>query len=151
MVIRLVKEMPITLRMDSSSLNPVSKTLEINRMELVRMVNSHRTDSKVNNLRLPVVGASRDSRVSLDKVLILAVIVDSKASKMVVVHRARDKMVRSEIRPEVINLEEMEVHKVSKMTMDLRHLHKVNLRDLVTVRVIILMAIMTERKLLKML
>ena len=120
MVIRLVKEMPITLRMDS-------KTLEINRMELVRMVNSHRTDSKVNNLRLPVVEASRDSKVSLDKVLILAVIVGNKASKMVVVHR------------------------VSKMAMDLRHLHRVSLKDLVMVRVIILMVIMTERKLLKML
>ena len=135
MVIRQVKEMPITLKMDS-------KTLEINRMELVRVVNS---------LRLPVVEVSRDSKVSLVKDLILAVIVDSKASKMVVVHSARDKTVKSEIRPEGINLEEMEVHKVSKMTMDLRHLHRVSLRDLVMVWVIILMVIMTERKLLKML
>jgi hypothetical protein len=77
--------------------------------------------------------------------------VDSNANKMVVVHRVRDKMVKSEIRPGVINLEEMEVHKVSKMAMDLRHLHRVSLKDLVMVRVIILMVIMTERKLLKML
>ena len=100
MVIRLVKEMPITLRMDkdrvdSNSLNRVSKILEINRTELE---------------------TKWDNKVSQVKVLILAVIVDSKASKMVVVHRA-----------------------------SLRDL------DLVTVKVIILMAIMTERRLLKVL
>ena len=90
-VIRLDKEMPITLRMDkdNSSLRMVSKILEINRMELVRMINC--SNSK-------------------------------EVNKTVVVHQVKDR----------IKLE-MEIHKARVL------------------EVIILMAIMMERKLLKML
>jgi hypothetical protein len=63
-----------------------------------------------------------DSKVSQVKVLILEVMVDSKVNKAVVVHQVKDR----------INLE-MEIHKAKVL------------------EVIILMAIMTERKLLKML
>jgi hypothetical protein len=78
-----------------------------------------------------------DSRVSLVRVLILEVMVDNKANKMATVHQVKDKT-KLEIRLEVISQEEMEVHRVSK-TVDLKVLE-----------MIILMAIMTERKLLKM-
>ena len=141
-VIRLDKEMPITLRMDrdNSSLRVVSKILEINRMELVRMVNS--SNSKAANkdkcLICLELETKWDSKVSQVKVLILEVMVDNKVNKTVVVHQVKDR-IKLEIRPEVISQVEMEVHRVSK-TVDLRVLE-----------VIILMAIMMERKLLKML
>jgi hypothetical protein len=101
--------MPITLRMDkdNSSLRVVSKILEINRTELVRMVNS--SNSKAANkdkcLICLELETKWDSRVSQVKVRIMEVMVDNKVNKMV-------------------NLKVLEM--------------------------IILMAIMTERKLLKM-
>ena len=114
-VIRLDKEMLTTLRMDrdNSSLRVVSKILEINRTELVKMVNS-----------------SNSKEVNKDKCLIcleLETKWDSRVSQ-----------VKDRIKLEISQVE-MEVHRVSK-TVDLRVLV-----------VIILMAIMTERKLLKML
>jgi hypothetical protein len=141
-VIRLDKEMPITLRMDkdNSSLRVVSKILEINRTELVRMVNSSNS-KEVNKDKYLIcleLETKWDSRVSQVKVLILEVMVDNKVNKTVVVHQVKDR-IKLEIRPEVISQVEMEVHRVSK-TVDLRVLV-----------VIILMVIMTERKLLKML
>ena len=141
-VIRLDKEMPITLRMDrdNSSLRVVSKILEINRTELVKMVNS--SNSKVVNKDKRLIclelETKWDSRVSLVRVLILEVMMDNKANKMATVHQVKDKT-KLEIRLEVISQEEMEVHRVSK-TVDLKVLE-----------MIILMAIMTERKLLKIL
>jgi hypothetical protein len=140
-VIRLDKEMLTTLRMDKdSSLRVVSKILEINRTELVKMVNS--SNSKAANkdkcLICLELETKWDSRVSQVKVRILEVMVDNKVNKMVVVHQVKDR-IKLEIRPEVISQVEMEVHRVSK-TVDLRVLV-----------VIILMVIMTERKLLKML
>ena len=141
MVIRLVKEMPITLRMDrdSSSLRIVSKILEINRVVLVRMDNSsNREVNKEICLLCLELETKWDSKVSRVKVLILEEMVDNKVNKTVVVHQVKDR-INLEIRPEVISQVEMEVHRVSK-TVDLRVLE-----------VIILMAIMMERKLLKML
>jgi len=141
-VIRLDKEMPITLKMDrdNSSLRVVSKILEINRTELVRMVNSSNS-KEVNKDKCLIcleLETKWDSKVSQVKVLILEEMVDNKVNKTVVVHQVKDR-IKLEIRPEVISQVEMEVHRVSK-TVDLRVLV-----------VIILMAIMTERKLLKML
>ena len=141
-VIRLDKEMPITLRMDkdNSSLRVVSKILEINRTELVKMVNS--SNSKAANkdkcLICLELETKWDSKVSQVKVLILEEMVDNKVNKTVVVHQVKER-IKLEIRPEVISQEELEVRRVSKM---------VNLKVL---EVIILIAIMTERKLLKML
>jgi hypothetical protein len=125
-VIRLDKEMPITLRMDrdNSSLRVVSKILEINRTELVRMVNSSNS-KEVNKDKCLIcleLETKWDSKVSQVKVLILEVMVDNKVNKTVMVHQVKDR----------IKLE-MEIHKVKVL------------------EVIILMAIMTERKLLKML
>ena len=142
MVIRLDKEMPITLRMDkdNSSLRVVSKILEINRMELVKMVNSSNS-KEVNKDKCLIcleLETKWDSKVSQVKVLILEEMVDNKVNKTVVVHQVKDR-IKLEIRPEVISQEELEVRRVSKT---------VNLKVL---EVIILMAIMTERKLLKML
>ena len=140
-VIRLDKEMPITLRMDkdNSSLRVVSKILEINRTELVKMVNS--SNSKAANKDICLICLELEtkwgSRVSQVKVRILEVMVDNKVNKTVVVHQVKDR-IKLEIRPEVISQVEMEVHRVSK-TVDLRVLV-----------VIILTVIMTERKLLKM-
>ena len=125
-VIRLDKEMPITLRMDrdNSSLKVVSKILEINRTELVRMVNSSNS-KEVNKDKCLIcleLETKWDSKVSRVRVRILEVMVDNKVNKMVVVHQ-----VKNRIRPE------MEIHKVKVL------------------EVIILTAIMMERKLLKML
>lgn len=122
-VIRLDKEMPITLR-----------------MELVRMVNSSNS-KEVNKDKCLIcleLETKWDSKVSQAKVLILEEMVDNKVNKTVVVHQVKDR-IKLEIRPEVISQVEMEVEWVSK-TVDLRVLV-----------VIILMVIMTERKLLKML
>ena len=126
MVIRLVKEMPITLRMDkdNSSIRVVSKILEINRTELVRMVNSSNS-KEVNKDKCLIcleLETKWDSKVSQVKVLILEEMVDNKVNKTVVVHQAKDR----------IKLE-MEIHKAKVL------------------EAIILMAIMMERKLLKML
>jgi len=126
MVIRLDKEMPITLRMDkdNSSLRVVSKILEINRTELVRMVNSSNS-KEVNKDKCLIcleLETKWDSKVSQVKVLILEEMVDNKVNKTVVVHQAKDR----------IKLE-MEIHKAKVL------------------EAIILMAIMMERKLLKML
>ena len=125
-VIRLDKEMPITLRMDkdNSSLRVVSKILEINRTELVRMVNSSNS-KEVNKDKCLIcleLETKWDSRVSQVKVRILEVMVDNKVNKTVVVYRDKDR----------IKLE-MEIHKAKEL------------------EAIILMAIMMERKLLKML
>jgi hypothetical protein len=125
---------------DNSSLRVVSKILEINRTELVRMVNSSNS-KEVNKDKYLIcleLETKWDSRVSQVKVLILEVMVDNKVNKTVVVHQVKDR-IKLEIRPEVISQVEMEVHRVSK-TADLRVLV-----------VIILTVIMTERKLLKML
>ena len=126
MVIRLDKEMPITLRMDrdNSSLRVVSKILEINRTELVRMVNSSNS-KEVNKDKCLIcleLETKWDSKVSRVKVLILEEMVDNKVNKTVMVHQAKDR----------IKLE-MEIHKAKVL------------------EAIILMAIMMERKLLKML
>ena len=126
MVIRLDKEMPITLRMDrdNSSLRVVNKILEINRTELVRMVNSSNSKgvNKDKCLICLELETKWDSKVSQVKVLILEEMVDNKVNKTVVVHQAKDR----------IKLE-MEIHKAKVL------------------EAIILMAIMMERKLLKML
>ena len=125
-VIRLDKEMLTILRMDrdNRSLRVVSKILEINRTELVRMVNS--SNSKAANkdkcLICLELETKWDSKVSQVKVLILEEMVDNKVNKTVVVHQAKDR----------IKLE-MEIHKAKVL------------------EAIILMAIMMERKLLKML
>ena len=125
-VIRLDKEMPITLRMDkdNSSLRMVSKILEINRMELVRMINfsNSKEDNKDKCLICLELETRWDSKVNPVKVLILKEMVDNKVNKTVVVHQVKDR----------IKLE-MEIHKTRVL------------------EVIILMAIMMERKLLKML
>lgn len=125
-VIRLDKEMLTTLRMDrdNSSLRVVSKILEINRTELVRMVNSSNS-KEVNKDKCLIcleLETKWDSRISQVKVRILEVMVDNKVNKTAVVHQVKDR----------IKLE-MEIHKAKVL------------------EVIILMAIMTERKLLKML
>ena len=121
--------MPITLRMDrdkmdNRSLRVVSKILEINRTELVRVVNS--SNSKVVNkdkcLICLELETKWDSKVSQVRVRILEVMVDNKVNKTVVVHQVKDR----------IKLE-VEIHKAKVL------------------EVIILMAIMMERKLLKML
>ena len=89
-VIRPDKEMPITLRMDrnNSSLRVVSKTLEINRTELVKMVNSSSNSKAVNKDKCLIcleLETKWDSRVSPVRVLILEVMVDNKVNKMATV------------------------------------------------------------------
>ena len=111
MVIRLDKEMPITLRMDKDN----------NSLGMINCSNSKEVN-KDKCLICLELETKWDSKVNLVKVLILKEMVDNKVNKTVVVHQVKDR----------IKLE-MEIHKARVL------------------EVIILMAIMMERKLLKML
>ena len=126
-VIRLDKEMPITLRMDkdNSSLRVVSKILEINRVGLVRMVNSsNREVNKEICFLCLVVEVRWDSRVS---------------PVVMVVNKANKTEQDSKVRVLVIK-----VNPVLEVSLEMVKV-KAKMVE------IILMAIMMERKLLRML
>jgi hypothetical protein len=125
--------MPITLRMDrdNSSLRVVSKILEINRVGLVRKVNSsNREVNKEICLLCLVVEVRWDSRVSPVKVLILEVMVVNKDNKTEQDSKVRVLVIKANLVLEI----SLGMVKVKAKVVE-----------------IILMAIMTERKLLRML
>jgi hypothetical protein len=105
----------------------VSKILEINRVGLVRTVNSsNREVSKEICLLCLVVETKWDNKANLVKEISLVVMVVNKVKVMELVNRVRDLVVKANLVLE-INL------------------------GMVKVSQIILMVIMTERKLLRML